>query len=232
MKRRAILLVSHPVEHVFEHACRDSDLFSNFLMSEIGGGWREAEISQHTNPSRNLVLSSIDEANDSDYTLVYFIGKGSTQKMGRPWAEFAIHLNSEMVSERELNSGAQRMCQIFDCTLNSQLPEGNQLPALSPRPPRHTGRQEIFRDLYENSLKKAEQGIVKLLATGHSTDISSFTALLISETRQWALHHKGVLSLNEAIDRAKASQALQNPNVIAEYNCGRRLHDFPFAIQR
>lgn len=233
MNRRAILLAASPDRNPIPSVYPDLAAFYSFLQSNLGGAWRSDEMFRSQNPTRNQILSAINTAKGVDYTLVFFAGHGETVKMGLPWLETRILLSSgETVTERELNSGSARCTLILDCSRRTaEEYKGGLLPNIS-KLLEHGEQSSDFRDLYERSIANAESGLVKVNAAASNTvaDKDSFTQHLLNESYTWAARNKGTLNLREAVKNAKSAikqEILQQP----EYQGGRRLRHFPFAVQ-
>lgn len=56
----------------------DTANMNSFLKSAIGGAWKESEIINLTNPSKNIVISNINQLEKYDYSFVFC----------RPWLLF------------------------------------------------------------------------------------------------------------------------------------------------
>jgi Caspase domain len=234
MHRKAILIASHPEKNSVPSVAADLEAFYSFLRSNPGGAWDTAEIVLLKHPKREEILAAITAAKSADYCLVYFAGHGEIVKMGLPWSEMKMELDSgETITEREINSGSPRCTFILDCGYRT----GEKTPETkSNEPPQLHSNAEasVFLNLYEASLKAAEGGLVKAYATAASTaapDAHSFTQHLLKQANSWVRTHKGTLYLGDAV--TLAMQAIQQENIQhrVEYRRGRRLHDFPFAVQ-
>jgi hypothetical protein len=91
-----------------------------------------------------------------------------------------------------------------------------------------------YRNLYMNSVAAAESGLVKIFVTrvdSSAAGAHSFTRHLLNETNIWISKNRGILYLREAVELARYSMKLENPQQQPEYEGGRRMRHFPFAVQ-
>jgi hypothetical protein len=235
MNRQAILLAASPDDEPIPGVYADLAAFYSFLQSNHGGAWDTKEIFRGENSARNQILSAINAAKNADYSLVFFAGHGEAVKMGLPWLETRMLLSSgETITERELNSGSPRCTLILDCC--RRTPEQNKemfLINASILLERGEGSSD-FRNFYEKNLSAAESGLVKVYATATGSaaaDKHSFTQHLLNESYMWATRNKGTLDLGDAVALAKNAMKRENPQQRPEYQGGRRLRHFPFAVQ-
>lgn len=235
MNRKAILLAASPEDDPIPGVYQDLKAFYAYLRSNPGGAWDDGEIFVEENTTRNQVIAAINAAQNADYSLVYFAGHGESVRLGLPWLETRMLLRSgETITERELNSRSPRCTLIMDCC--RRTPEQNiEASLINFSMLLEHGRGSIdFRKFYQKGLEVAESGLVKIYSTAAGSaaaDIHSFTQYLLNETNKWVVGNKGILSLEDAVNLAKIAMKLENPQQQPEYQGGRRLRHFPFAVQ-
>jgi len=235
MKRSAILLAASPKDNPITGVYSDLAAFCSFLRSNLGGAWDEKEIVIRENSTRDQILSTVNAVKNADYCLIFFAGHGETVKIDLPWFETRMLLSSgETIIERELNSGSPRCTLIMDCC--RRTPEQDEKAALIKfsKLIEYGGGSSEFRNLYENRLEGAETGLVKVYATavgGAAADQHSFTQHLLNQTNSWGAKNKGALDIGDAVALARDAMKRENPQQKPEYQGGRRLRHFPFAVQ-
>jgi hypothetical protein len=90
----------------------DMQNYKTFFISQNGGEWRDDEIFEELNPTRDHILTLLDKLKQQqlDYLIVVFSGHGG---QGR---ETVLELNgSEYLSESRLHDLAVKQLNIFDC---------------------------------------------------------------------------------------------------------------------
>lgn len=235
MTRRAILLAASPDDTPIPGVSGDLDAFYRFLRSDCGGAWRDTEILRGENLKRNEVLRAINAAKNSDYSLVFFAGRGKVAKKGLPWPEATLELNShEAATERDLNSASPRCALFFDCSRKTASQGGETSTAAAMAPVSQDEVSSSFRNMYEESLAAAEAGLVKVYAMagqGGNAAANSFTQHLLDESIKWAANNRGILHLGNAVTLGVEAMKMNKSQLDVKYHGGRRLNDFPFAVQ-
>ena len=229
--RRAILVGASPSTNPIPSVLKDIARWSAFLLSDIGGAWREEEIVSLTNCSRNALREAVRTVANAYYTLVVFAGQGEIVKSDLPWSEAHVLLSDgESITERELNTGSPSCVLVFDCWPRHPSDEKVNVEASRAGASRDPGRDlPKYRALFDQSLTAAEKGLVKVYAiaqSGVSTPNETFSERLLDIANRWASENRGVLSIQEAVSLA----AKASPNQNAEYQGGRRLRHFPLAV--
>ncbi|WP_157795184.1 caspase family protein [Leptospira noguchii] len=92
---------------------KDLENFSNFLQSDIGGGWLQSEIDNVEDISKsnlNAKLTSLKNMNP-DLLFILFSGHGGQER------KTILELNprGETIIENELRNIAKRQINIYDC---------------------------------------------------------------------------------------------------------------------
>jgi hypothetical protein len=233
MNRKAVLLAASSQDTPTEYAYSDVDSLSSFLQSNPGGAWDVKEIFQGRDLMRHQILSVVKAASEADYFFLFFAGQGELAKTDRPWREMKMRLISgEIISERDLNSGASRCTLILDCSGGTETYANKLRLVESPNPPEHGFGATDFRSSYERSLEMTETGIVKIYATGPvGPGAQSFTQHLLTESTAWASKESGILHLGEAVALVREAMRRENAEKLPEYQGGRRLRHFPFVVQ-
>ncbi|MEI6197031.1 MAG: hypothetical protein WCS42_22170, partial [Verrucomicrobiota bacterium] len=199
------------------------------------GSWEPEEIICQQNPGLDSILKSVTEAKGAEYSLVYFAGHGEVVKTDLPWPETRMQLGSgQTISEREINPGSPRCTLIMDCCSRTPEQDEKKLLVRTSMLLEHGKDRAEFRNLYQQSLTAAESGLVKIIVTkvgGSAAGTHSFTQHLLNEANIWTSNNRGILYLGDAVELAKNSMKRENPQQQPEYQGGRRLRHFPFAVQ-
>ena len=227
MNRKAILITTSSEKNPTRS--EDAKALRTFLQSQFGGKWEDDEIFSLENPTKNGIAVAVDSARHSGYAFVMFEGRGRKSGSDLPWPEMEFFLSpNETISERELNPGAPR------CTLFLTCPGGDLQVRDSGLTPENPANTVISKIVYNQALAAAESGLVKVHISaldGAESKTPSFTRYLIGETMGWLTKNKGVLSLGDAINLARAGLLRDGFQINLDYLPGRRRHDFPFAVK-
>jgi len=235
MKRKAILIGASPQDDPLENVALDVATWQEFLKTNHGGGWDEnCEIIDATEMNREDLLKLLQQTKDHDFSMVIFAGHGFSVKTDLPWPELNLILQTgETILEREINPGTPRCNIILDCC----RAHGENVRPLEERVKKSSlerAYDEVrARILYDNALESAESGLVRIYATGDNAaaaDKASFSQILIHSSMRWAGHNQGILSIKDAVAMAATEMESIRPQQIPEYNGGRRLRHFPFAL--
>jgi len=227
MTRKAILVSASPLNG--GTLCADSGIeaWARFLHSNAGGAWIRHEITPLPNSNRDAVLAAVRSAKDADYTLLVFAGQGDIRKGDLPWPEAHILLiDGVSLSESELNPATPRCTMVFDWSTQTSadsLPRDEEPGQASAK----------FRTLFDQTLEQTERGLVKIYASQSATPPghgASFSRQFLQGAEEWARTNRGILSLPQAISLVVTATPKTNPVLKAEYQGGRRLHHFPFAV--
>jgi hypothetical protein len=234
MKRHAILIAASPKSEPLPGVYTDISSWYAFLRSNQGGVWAEDEIVNVTDTGRSEIIAAISFAKNSDYAVVVFAGHGQTVKTELPWPGTQLLLSSgESILERELNPGTPRCTLVLDCCRTNQ--EQDQLGVLVKEASAALRDEDPVKHrlAFDQAVEAAEGGLVKVFSTALGTaaaDKHSFSKHLIFRATEWAKGNKGVLSLRDVVSVASESIQQRNPQQKPEYNGGRRLRHFPFAV--
>jgi hypothetical protein len=114
MNRHAVI-ISNPGESGQENYCagvlRDVQNYRSFLLSPVGGSWREPEISSMGRPSAADVRSEARTWRTYDYVLAVFSGHGCT-KQGSTWIELR---EGYEIDSNDLRLSTTKQTIILDC---------------------------------------------------------------------------------------------------------------------
>ena len=166
MNRKAVI-ISNPGESGAENYCRgvlrDVANYRSFLLSPLGGLWRDFEILEMSRPSAAEVRERANGLSGSDYAFVVFAGHG--------W--YSTSLNSTVIELRDgqeidsavLRSGASKQTLILDCcrkkspaipaVLTDSMRFAKRGPAVNP---------EECRKYYDKCIADCASGLVVMHA--------------------------------------------------------------------
>ena len=232
MVRKALLIGGHDIGRNAPSNGVVADLVAwrRFLTSPIGGNWHDNEIDEITSGDRLEVLANLFLCCHSDYTLVAFSGHGELvrDKHGFPETIISLHDGEEM-SERQLNTGADRCMTVLDCC--RRYPPTEKIAMNSLNESVKWANYLDTRAKYERLLNQSEKGYVRVYGAGEdraAADEYSFTRAMIDAAKESiGGYADGVIPINEAVRLAKSKLPPQQSPV---YNGGRRIGHFPFAV--
>jgi hypothetical protein len=205
-----------------------TEAWDRFLRSNLGGAWSSQEIMRSSSGKREAILAEIHHVKEVDYSLLIFVGRGEFRKADLPWPEAHILLNDgSVLSETEINPGTPRCTLIFDWSVqgDNDVAVGNDCSG---------ERSDESRAVFERAMETAEAGLVKICASVSgegSIKGQSFSSQLFSVAQRWAETNDGALSLQKAVSLVDATANKLHPALKTEYQGGRRLHHFPFAVR-
>lgn len=112
MVSRRALIIGSPDEKI-PGVKIDITNINSFLLSPIGGAWKEYEITNLTNPSKETILKNIQLLKKHDYSFIFFAGHGY-YSMNSDSTIICINKN-ETLDSVELRKGAPKHTLILDC---------------------------------------------------------------------------------------------------------------------
>lgn len=112
MVTRKALIIGSPDKHI-PGVNIDIKNINSFLLSAIGGAWKDSEIINLTNPTIEEVRNKISLLKLSDYSFVFFAGHGY-YSMRKDSTILNINATQELDSI-ELRQGAPKHTLILDC---------------------------------------------------------------------------------------------------------------------
>ncbi|MCF7730592.1 MAG: caspase family protein [Akkermansiaceae bacterium] len=234
MNRKAILIGASPPDDPLRYVAADVALWDDFLRSPEGGAWDASEILDASHIDKSTLQKEFSRVGQFDFTVVVFAGHGYTVQTDLPWTELNVVLESgETVLERELNPGTPRCCIVLDCCRT----RGENVAVIKEHRKKASLEEAytavLARQAYETALDHTEKGAVSIYSTGDNTtaaDRLSFSQYLIRSAVDWTRSNRGILPIKEAVQLGASELVKTHRQQHPEYNGGRRLHHFPFAI--
>ncbi|UJA04225.1 hypothetical protein F9230_07620 [Acinetobacter johnsonii] len=112
MVTRKALIIGSPDKYI-PGVNVDIKNINSFLLSAIGGAWKESELINLTNPTIEEVRNKISLLKQFDYSFVFFAGHGY-YSMGKDSTILNLNATQELDSI-ELREGASKHTLILDC---------------------------------------------------------------------------------------------------------------------
>ena len=233
MKRRALIVGAAYNDPDIPGVYTDLVAWDAFLKSACGGAWDTEEVETLKDPSLKDLNPALRRLAEVDYSFVVFCGHGATVDLGKPWTETILCFGTHgEVSDSQLNPGTPRCTMLLDCcrgliSLSDEqrfLIEGKAASAVDRRG---------ARSAYDEALELAEKGLVTIFAASvgeEASDRRSFSKQLILQAESVMAAHEGILPQSLAVELTAQAMKITTPQQHPEYNGGRRLHHFPFAI--
>ena len=211
----------------------DIAAWKNYLLSAIGGSWYADEIEDLSGVDSSVILEEIARGAQYDYTVVCFAGHGGVMQDGLGFYRTYLYINDdELLCENDLNPGSARAMLFLDNCRTKIVPE---LVNAAMNSLREHFSQCNTRPIYEREILRAELGCATVYSAGlnqAAADNPSFTRTLIAtaQNNNWSnwTGDDGVLRINDAV---RLCAEVMPPQQVPEYNGGRRLRHFPFAIK-
>lgn len=252
MTRIAILIPSPgEAENVAAGTSEDCIAWKNYLRSNAGGAWDDAEIrTLPVNPSSVRVLFELTATVRYEYAFVAFSGHGKIEQVDDEWVtKLLLNDKDEWIPDYKLRPQSPwGLVSVDSCRWDSTgmfkgLKFANESVSFS-RIAEDLKYREAHRALFDSSLAKCERGTITLygcdfaeFASGkhkRRTEVGGlFSFSLIEAANAWYenIGTSGVLSVlsahKGAVPRVKADEPEQNPIIEA----GRRLGFFPFSVK-
>ena len=240
MKRMA-LIIGSPDSQI-PGAKRDIENYRAFLLSPLGGLWRETEIVALESPSKQAVMGQLNALKSADYSLVVFAGHGGHLSASSP-PIVVLQANVEMDSAA-LRIGAPKHTLILDCcrVLEPEVVLDSLLRKALIR--KHALSPEECRRFFDRAIAESGNGIVVLYACGFNESAGEsalggwYSTSLIASARDWegssgvdTSRNYSILSVIDAHDRSVSrvrslSGDRQNPT----REQPRTKPYFPFAV--
>ncbi|UOG33087.1 caspase family protein [Leptospira noguchii] len=210
-----------------------------YLLSNTGGAWREHEIEQIVNPTKEQLVNRLNKAKKSDFSLVLFSGHGGiSKKDGRAYLE--INTNGDDFPAEGLINHTNKELVIIDSCRSYFTPTTLSGDAMMKAINEEVNISLRYRQAYEKCIAGADKGSLILYAcsVGETANDTSeggiFTQSLINvglslkEDRQSNLYQP----VNQTFNQAKSivSQRFKTQNPTMEGSL-RRNTWFPFALK-
>lgn len=216
----------------------DNKNIRNFLCSDLGGGWNDSEIVSLNNPTKNTILTKIDEAKSADYTFVVFSGHGEV-KGYKPIQYLETMDKNITVDDLIVKSYSKKQTIIVDACR-----EWNDKPSIKLQEILNESKNAIIpnsRTLFENEIKKVNGlNILYSSSLDQSSEDTDNGGVFISELLQYAINWGENVNdssniLNNYVVTASVIKKLHNkgysqtPEIIPKN--GQNNNYYPFAIK-
>jgi hypothetical protein len=233
MKRKALIIGASPDSDYLAGVARDVKNWENFLLSPVGGSWRNSEVKVLREPTKAEALNASAWMEDSDYGKIIFIGHGYIEddELGSPVTFFNLN-EDEVVSERELNPRTPWFIQIMDCC-RKYIPVEEAINFSKISASVLALNEDTARSLYDTAISRSEKGLVRMYAADLSqgaADEESFSDVLIRQALKWSRGHSGILDSKHAFELVRQYLQESNPQQTPVHNAGRRHRYFPVAV--
>lgn len=242
-KSRAALLIEAskvPSERELPGAVVDVVNFRRFLESQIGGAWEKDEILELHNPVVSELRAALSTVKTRDYSFIAFSGHGEHLR-GKELDESVVLLSDRIeVPVRELNSGSQRCTVVIDSCRGLRILDEQVGRSLIKLASGDNASRARHRELFDQQLDFSEAGAIYLYSC--SVDESAqetvngggvFTASLIQAGEEFYNRPpvRSVLTVDTAFLSAFSLANSKYPQQHPQFQPGRRLRYFPFAVK-
>jgi len=234
MNRKGIL-ISNPGESGEENYCegvkKDVANYRSFLLSSIGGLWRESEIEGLNRPSVTQVRQAISSLRNLDYSLIIFTGHGyHDTRLDSTMLELR---NGHELNSSELRDGSKKQTLILDCC-RKKYPVRPTLMMDSARMVKKAAviNPSDCRKYYNSRINECGDGLIVIhscsideLSGDDATRGGYYSYALLEESKGWAQDSDtdtsrtaDILSLSKAHETAlprvrSVSGSRQNPQI-------------------
>ena len=233
MKRKALIIGAAYDDPDIPGVYTDLDVWDKFLKSPCGGGWESSEVDKLKDPDFRQLEAALRKLFDVDYAFIVFCGHGATVKLDKPWTETLLYFgNHGTLTDSKINPGPRRCTLLLDCCRGHLPLSADQLFLIEGKAASYLDR-DASRTLFDNALSQADRGLVTIYAASvgeSASDRRSFSKQLILQTENVMEVHKGVLPQPLAVELTAEAMKETMPQQHPEYNGGRRLNHFPFAV--
>lgn len=222
-------------------AQRDAIAWREYLQSDLGGQWLENEITTLANPSKQSLSNHLSlMSNKADIGAIFFSGHGFHRRSCEIDSSFLCLNDREDIPVHMLNCGIPRLLIVADsCRGLEPMTKSARIQASLIE--RYSATSSNIRQRYEGEFLACEKGAIYMYscdideAAGESaTKGGYFSSSLITSAREWASapnrKSPDSLSTAEAFSFAKARTKQLSPQQNPQYDAGRRLRHFPFAM--
>lgn len=247
--QRKALLIASEFGGELQGVYKDINSLKSFMLSNIGGAWREDEIITLENPNYEETMQAIKGFDGIDYSFAFYAGHGFHAEGRQDFKNTltCIPMNKsnsfgDTFSKRGFKITADTLAPegVTKCTVildSCRGLEDYKLPSktvVAMESFRLDNSKEWYREKFDQLIEKAETGEVIIFScnlgesAGENPEKGGiFTTALISNASSGSVPLTLDMVFNNAKeDVKKASKSRQNPVMYG----GRRLHYFPFAI--
>jgi len=238
MRRKAILIEASKVTGLTDlpGARKDVEEFKTFLQSPIGGAWENEEITTLHTPTLTALTLELAIAKYSDYVFIAFSGHGQHVK-GKEIDETRVFVSGQKeVPLSTFNCGADRTTIVIDaCREVSFLEEAREFSAAMLAKEGEFLDPKLHREKFDASVRIAPKGIEILFScdieeVAHETKRGGyFSQGLIRSAK--GLKPGTTLDIEDAFKSAYKYVQNEVPQQHPQFNGGRRLTHFPFAVR-
>ncbi len=213
----------------------DALSWNAYLESDLGGGWRDDEVTVLASPSILQLEQKLRSIQNADIGFVTFSGHGY-HKQGKDVDSTYLCLNDkEDIEIYKLNCGIPKMIIIADSCrgleYETELYEARAELSLK------KAMLPTTRRRYEEAFSKAERGAIYMYAcdvqesASENSEGGLFSSSLVRCSGSWAgKESNSVLDCKEVFGCANKRVSVRAPQQNPQYDGGRRLHHFPFGI--
>jgi hypothetical protein len=243
--RRAIIIeaASMTGQPLLEGAIADARNLRSFLMSDIGGAWESGEVVTVSSPTKSALMAEIRRAASMDYVFITFSGHGYHAKEALLALDKVCLNDTDECTVNELVPASLWCTLLIDACRKVEIVKkamrvvafSESMKSLDPY------YREACRMAFDQSIQGCERGTIKLFscdldeAAGEDKEGGFFTKGIIDESSDWADRQpKGfgmTLNIYDAFIMAKTAVQAQEPKQHPQFEGGRRLHYFPFAVK-
>lgn len=221
---------------------------NSFLLSPIGGAWKESEIINLTNPTIEEVRNKISLLKLSNYSFVFFAGHGY-YSMHKKCTILNINSTQELDSI-ELRQGASKHTLILDCCRvlkDERILEAAMESLILDSAHRQKPTASECRKYFNQKIEACNPGLVvmnscNLNETANETQTQGgyYSSSLIKSAEKWADHQLLNINLNKNYatystlechtDAAEKVTSLSGDRQNPVFEGSRSDSKFPFAI--
>jgi hypothetical protein len=215
----------------------DNENLRTFLTSRLGGDWYDDEIISLKNPTIKKVKNTILSFSGYDYSFIVFTGHGEFDQYNN---RQHMEVMDASITVRDLRTNSPRQTIIIDACRGYIQEIPTQIAKLMNYSMESAKQRTSTRELFENKLLQAEEGLTVLYAasknqTALDTNLgAAYISSLIKSAREWEKINIGnVLDLKTAHNNAKTYMYNNYDDVtqIPVMNGEKRLRYFPFGVK-
>ncbi len=238
--RQAILIGAAKVKPELPGVIVDVNDIKKFLLSNLGGAWKESEIVTLVDQPPAAVNRALETAKYKDYVFITCSGHGEHQ-VGKGLDETVMYLNEkETISISSINPRNARHFLVVDVCRHIVKIEKETRRAIMDAFMESAAKGFIdYRKIFDDAIMACSEGRI----VAYSCDINQaagddgsggiFTQELLKAPRDFSPKNTssyGIVRLDKAFERAQEMTYKKNAPQKPVLNAGRRQDFFPFAI--